>query len=143
MDAHIQRVMQECTKGSDDERLTFPQVVNALMEAGVERYHADLQRGDKTYYMPNGESLTVATRHIDSSPARDFSAADIESAVREIQAQKLTYKAFCERIAEAGCVGYLVSLVGRRAVYFGRSADTYVEPFPGSTSRKSPTTAHI
>ncbi len=31
---------------------------------------------------------------------------------------------------DAGCAGYFVSLIGRRAVYFGRTAETHVEPFP-------------
>lgn len=29
-----------------------------------------------------------------------------------------------------GCVGYHVSLAGRRAVYYGRSGETHVEQFP-------------
>lgn len=32
--------------------------------------------------------------------------------------------------AAAGFEGYLVSLPGRRAVYFGRTAETHVEHFP-------------
>ena len=35
-----------------------------------------------------------------------------------------------EKVLAAGCVGYIVSIVGRRAVYFGRSAETHVELFP-------------
>jgi len=30
----------------------------------------------------------------------------------------------------AGCAGYLVSFLGRRVLYFGRSAGTHVEHFP-------------
>ena len=50
MDAHAIDVMQECTKGSDDERLMFPQIVTKLMEAGVEQYHAEARRGQSCAY---------------------------------------------------------------------------------------------
>ena len=38
----------------------FPAIVGKLIEAGVERYHADLVRSEKTFYLPNGESETVS-----------------------------------------------------------------------------------
>ena len=48
MDAHVKEVVREMSKASDEERVTFPEVVKALMEVGVERYHADLVAGRKT-----------------------------------------------------------------------------------------------
>jgi hypothetical protein len=42
------------------------------------------------------------------------------------------YKGFCEKVLAAGCAGYIVSLAGRRAVYFGRTAETHVELFPST-----------
>jgi uncharacterized protein YbcV (DUF1398 family) len=132
MDASVRNVVEECTKGSDDGRLTFPQVVMKLIEAGVEQYHADLRRAERTYYMPNDESVVVAGAPIKTSPARDFSADGVVAALRAIQGQKISYKEFCEQIAAMGCVGYLVSIAGRRVVYYGRTCDSYVEPFPGA-----------
>lgn len=96
----------------------------------MEQYHADLRRSEKTYYMPDNKSVVVASAAIAGSPARDFSSAAVEAAVRAIQRDEIGYMEFCERIVAAGCVGYLVSIVGRRAVYFGRTCDNYVEPFP-------------
>jgi len=126
----VKNVVQECSEVSDKEQLTFPQVVMKLMEAGVERYHADLVRAEKTYYMPNGESHVVKNADMEKQPAQDFSADQIKAAIKAIQTQTIGYKEFCKRIASAGCVGYLVSLIGRRAVYFGRTGDSYIEPFP-------------
>ncbi len=42
MDAHVKDVVREMSRASDEERITFPEVVKALMEVQVERYHADL-----------------------------------------------------------------------------------------------------
>jgi len=130
MDGDVKRIVTECTAGSDAARLTFPEVVMRLMRAGVERYHADLVRAEKTYYMPGGASHAVPSAKLRAAPARDFSAAGVDAAVRAIQAQNIDYAEFCERIAAAGCVGYIVSLVGRRAVYFGRTGENHLEPFP-------------
>jgi uncharacterized protein YbcV (DUF1398 family) len=130
--ADVVKVMQECTEASDQERITFPEVVMKLMQAGVERYHADLLRADKIYYLPSGESYRVPAAPVQATPASAFAADGVAAAVRAIQQQKIQYREFCERIAQAGCVGYIVSMAGRRAVYYGRTGDSYVEPFPAA-----------
>jgi uncharacterized protein YbcV (DUF1398 family) len=130
--ADVVKVMQECTEASDQERITFPEVVMKLMQAGVERYHADLLRAEKVYYLPSGESYRVPAAPVQATPASAFAADGVAAAVRAIQQQKIQYREFCERIAQAGCVGYIVSMVGRRAVYYGRTGDSYVEPFPAA-----------
>ncbi len=126
----VQAVVQECTVASDEGRVAFPQIVADLTSAGVEQYHADLWRSEKTYYLSSGASYVVPAAPVTGAPATDFSAPSIAAAIRASQAQQISYKTFCERIADAGCVGYHVSLVGRRVVYFGRTGENYVEPFP-------------
>ena len=132
MQEHVASTMQECTDASDQERISFPEVVMKLIQAGVERYHADLLRAEKTYYLPSGESHRVEAAPIAAVPPAAFTAEGVAAAVRAIQQQQIKYREFCERIARAGCVGYLVSLAGRRAVYYGRTGDSYVEPFPSA-----------
>lgn len=130
MDMRVTKVLEECSMASDASSLAFPQVVAKLMEAGVEWYHADLLRSEKTYYLPDGQSHAVANAPVSQTPARQFSASGVESAIRAIQTQAITYKEFCERIGAAGCVGYLVSFPGRQAIYFGRTGVSHIEPFP-------------
>jgi uncharacterized protein YbcV (DUF1398 family) len=131
LNAHVKGAMLWATAESDAERVTFPEVVKALMDAGVERYHADLVTSTKTYYLPNGETEIVPC-HAVGAIARDFDASAVEKAVRAIQAHTIQYREFCGRIAAAGCVGYFVSLAGRRAIYYGRTGDEHVEWFPGA-----------
>ena len=92
----------------------------------------DLLRGERTYYLPNGKSEVVTGEAVAIAPARDFSATGVDAAVKAIQAGKIQYRTFCERIAKAGCVGYMVSIAGQRATYYGRSGDSHVEWFPGA-----------
>ena len=62
-----------------------------------------------------------------------FADEDIQAAIREAQAggAGYTYEGFCKKVKAAGCAGYIVSFSGRRALYFGRTAETHVEFFPG------------
>ncbi|MCW5772721.1 MAG: DUF1398 family protein [Rhodospirillaceae bacterium] len=132
MDAKTKSVVREMTLGSDEERLPFPDVVRQLMDAGVERYHADLVCANKTYYMPDG-SFEIVPCHAAPAPDPVFSAAGVEAAVRAIQAAAIGYREFCARIAAAGCAGYFVTLAGRRAVYYGRTGESFVERFPSAS----------
>jgi len=130
MDMNAIRVAEECTRLSDEEGTPFPEIVAALMGAGIEQYHADLLRSEKTYYMPDGTSHVVAGAAVKGVFAREFAGDDVQAAVRAAQAG-LPYSQFCTRIAAAGCTGYFVSMTGRRAVYFGRTGENLTEHFPG------------
>lgn len=132
MDEIIKQTVETCTRLSDNEQISFGDVVMKLMTAGIERYHTDLTRADKIYYLPSGESHRVKAAPVGVPSAATFSPDGVSAAVRAIQQKKIGYKTFCEQIAEAGCVGYLVSLAGRRAVYYGRDGENYVERFPSA-----------
>lgn len=134
MEQHIQNVVVECTRASDEERKTFPAIIAELVGAGVERYHADLVKHEKTYYTRAGQSCVVESQPCDDAPAQAFLAEQIEAAVRASQRQQIGYREFCRRVLQAGCAGYWVSITGKRAVYYGRTGETHVELFPTSTS---------
>jgi uncharacterized protein YbcV (DUF1398 family) len=131
MNEQTRATVHAMTEASDGERVSFPEVVAALASAGVERYHTDLVLSTKTYYMPDGSVETVSC-HEAPSPAATFSASGVEAAVRSTQAGTIQYREFCKRIADAGCVGYMVTLAGRRAVYYGRTGELHVEHFPSA-----------
>lgn len=126
----FEQVAEACSRASDADTMPFSQIIAKLQEAGVERYLADLSRSAKTYYLPDGRSCVVGGKPHGRVAAARFDAAGVEAAVRASQARAITYAQFCEAVAASGCVGYIVSLAGRRAVYFGRSGETHVELFP-------------
>jgi len=61
-----------------------------------------------------------------------FDSSTVEELVRWAQGNSpdYSYAAFGGKVKEAGCAGYLVSFLGRRVLYYGRTAETHVEPFP-------------
>jgi uncharacterized protein YbcV (DUF1398 family) len=131
MDQSVRMFVEELTRASDAQNITFPQLVQSLLAAGVERYHADLMRSERIYYMQDGNSCSIPA-HVVRDIARDFSATGVEAAVRAAQRGDIQYREFCRHIAAAGCVGYFVTLAGRRAVYYGRTGETHIEHFPAS-----------
>lgn len=74
--------------------------------------------------------MVLKTDTITETAAATFHTEGVEAAIRAIQAGQIGYKEFCARIMRAGCVSYIVSLAGRRAVYYGRTGDFHIEPFP-------------
>jgi uncharacterized protein YbcV (DUF1398 family) len=135
MDAKQTDVIQECSRGALRGELAFPEIVGRLAEIGVERYHADYSRQEITYYFLDGESLVVSTAHSSDPTGMDFSASEVEAAVRQSQRNEHTYLDFIRKTMAAGCVGYFVQIAGRRVLYFGRNGDCHVEHFPPAPAK--------
>ena len=108
MDAHVKDVVRELSAASDEERITFPEVL--LADGDFEDVEGRKFGGAAMTFLPEG----------------------VEKAVRAIQRREIDYRKFCRLIADSGCVGYFISLAGRRAVYYGRTGEEHVEWFPGA-----------
>jgi uncharacterized protein YbcV (DUF1398 family) len=132
MDDRLKTVAEDCLRASENHTMTFPQIVGKLMEEGFESYSIDYRRAKAIYYRPDGDSVELATHRRDAPVAEAFDTAAIQAAIREAQqlVPGYTYAGFCRKVIDAGCAGYIVSFSGRRAVYFGRTAETHVEHFP-------------
>lgn len=132
MDAERTSIAETCLNAAHDGSLSFPEIVGRLVAAGFESYMVDYRRDRQTYYLPDGDSVAMDMRSSAGSIAAAFHAAEVERLVRWAQANPADYSyvVFCEKVKAAGCAGYLVSFLGRRVVYFGRTAEIHVEHFP-------------
>lgn len=131
MNEQARKIAEDVTRGSSDGTLTFPQVLEKIASVGIEGYLCDLRCATKTYYMPDGNTVIVGENLAKTPIAERFDPARVSAAVRQSQRNEHSYRDFCRKIAEAGCAGYIVTLPGRRAVYFGRDGEVYTEHFPG------------
>ncbi|MFN4095962.1 MAG: hypothetical protein ACK4GG_04280 [Sphingomonas sp.] len=125
-------IARACLAGAEANRLSFPEIVGALIDAGFDGYLIDYRRNAATYYLPDGTAFDLPT-HVGTSPVTAaFDGAAVRAAIAEAQADGpgYTYLGFGEKVRVAGCAGYLVSFPGRRVLYFGRSGETHVEHFP-------------
>ena len=132
MDEQKIAVARACIEGAEANTMTFPEIVRTLMQAGFEGYLIDLRRSAGTYYADNGDNVVLPIHKTDVAVAPAFDAATVRAAIKEAQdlVPGYSYKGFCRKLAGAGCAGYMVSFSGRRALYFGRTAETHVEHFP-------------
>lgn len=132
MDAERIAVAKACLDGAHDGSLSFPAIIGKLLAAGFEGYSVDYRRSRQTYYFPDGDSVELDMPHHPGPVGAAFDGGVVEAQVRWAQAggPDYSYAAFCEKVTAAGCAGYLVSFLGRRVVYYGRTAETHVELFP-------------
>jgi uncharacterized protein YbcV (DUF1398 family) len=132
VDAERTAIAKSCLNAAHDGSLSFPEIVGKLIAAGFEGYAVDYRRNSQAFYLPDGDSVMVDMQPSARSVASAFDAVEIERLVRWAQANPsdYSYVAFSEKVKAAGCAGYLVSFLGRRVVYFGRTAETHVEHFP-------------
>jgi uncharacterized protein YbcV (DUF1398 family) len=131
-------VLHECSERSVAGNITFPEVVGKLMAVGVEQYHADLYRREKTYYAANGDSHVESEGGLDpkvfnaGAVAAKLNSVGVKEALRRIQHQEIDYQQFLRDILAAGVANYWVYLAGKRAIYVARNGDEFVEWFPGA-----------
>lgn len=132
MNSEQVNMVTECARLSAAGAIHFGDVVQRLTAAGIERYHADYSRSETTYYTPAGGSCIVRMEHAPAPIADAFSAASIESAVKQSQRGEIMYPEFTRQALAAGCIGYFVLLTGRRVQYLGRRGELHTEWFPGA-----------
>lgn len=125
-------VAKDSLQASHDGSLTFPEICRNLIAAGFEGYLVDYRTSAATYYLPDGDCLTLEAPTMQGAIAAAFDQEAIATQVRwaQSQAEDYSYKAFSRNVKVAGCAGYIVSFLGRRVVYFGRTGETHVEHFP-------------
>lgn len=134
MDAQQKSIARRCLDGAYDNTISFPESLRELAEAGFEGYHVDYRLNTRTCYLRNGETLVLANPRDHGTVGAQFNQPEIVAAVKWAQRSPpdYSYVAFNESVTANGCAGYIVSLLGRRVLYFGRTAETHVEHFPAS-----------
>ena len=108
-------VIKECTLLSDQGKITFPEAVSKLFEAGIELYYADLLGETKTYYAQNEAYTMMASSTLPKEVSPDFHCTKLVQAIRKIQSEKIQYKEFLKEIMEAGILSYMVFIKGKKA----------------------------
>lgn len=130
MEKAVEAVIRETLNASNEGRIHFGQVIGNLVSAGLESYAVDYRTGRVTYYMPSGETFTLAQETAQVDIAAEFSGTGIKAAIVGAQRGEVMYPQFKQLSQAAGCIGYTVWLSGRHVTYYGRQGETHVEHFP-------------
>jgi uncharacterized protein YbcV (DUF1398 family) len=126
------KAVEECARLSAEGAIHFGEVIQRLVANDIERYHADYSCDETTYYAASGGSCIVQIAVEHGEIAQPFSAAGVESAVRQSQRGEIRYPEFTRQAVAAGCVGYFVLIAGKCVQYFGRRGEIHTEWFPGA-----------
>ena len=132
MNKDIITIIEQSTQESFKETGSFPERVKTLIDAGIERYYADLIGRQTTYYATDG-SMHTSKMPYPNPPIRGsiFSERDVIEALRTIQRGEISYSEFLNRIIKGGTVNYTVFLLGKQVHYVGAKGEIYIERFPG------------
>ena len=132
MDTQRIAIAQNCLNAAYDKTMAFPDIIGTLIKAGFDGYVVDYRRGTTTYYLPDGDNVELENRPSEGAVAAHFDAGGVAAQVKWAQANPpdYSYGVFCKNVKAMGCAGYIVSFLGRRVLYFGRTAETHVEHFP-------------
>jgi uncharacterized protein YbcV (DUF1398 family) len=124
------QIIIELALATQQGKMTFPQVVQGLLEVGVESYLVDFAAKQKTHYLTDGTTYVVPMV-LDPGPiAAEFNGDDLVAAIRGAQADTVRYPEFVKRSSAAGVIGYWAFLTGKRVTYFGRKGEQHIEEFP-------------
>jgi uncharacterized protein YbcV (DUF1398 family) len=132
MDAQHTAAAEKCLNAAYDKTMAFPEIVGTLIKSGFEGYLVDYRRNTTTYFLPDGDGVVLENPPSKDPVAPGFDQAGVAAQIKWAQANppEYSYSAFCKNVKALGCAGYIVSFLGRRVLYFGRTAETHVEPFP-------------
>lgn len=132
MDARLAAAARECLDAAYGNTMSFPEIVGKLMGLGFEGYVVDYRRNTTTYFLADGQSVVHENQPSTDTVAATFDPGGVAAQIKwaQLNPPDYSYKAFCRNVRACGCAGYIVSFLGRRVVYYGRTAETHVEHFP-------------
>lgn len=124
----------KAAKGTLTGAMSFPEVVEQLIDAGVEYYHVDFVGMSKTFYSAEGEMVLTPIPYENLPPVSpEFDPAALRADILDSQQRNQPYREFTRRAILAGVQGYIAFLRGKRVTYWGRAGDQHTEWFPGAS----------
>lgn len=130
MNENTRVVIQATFEASNDGEIHFGEVIGRLMGVQVESYCVDYRSGRTTYYLPDGATLDFSFERPQELIAEAFDGDAVRAAILGAQQGRMMYPEFKLLSQRAGCIGYMVWIVGRHVTYLGRRGETHVERFP-------------
>lgn len=85
MQESTQHAIRTTFEASNAGRIHFGQVVDQLVEAGIESYHVDYRCGRSTYFLPDGETLDLTFEKPVEGIADVFDGDAVRAAIRGAQ----------------------------------------------------------
>lgn len=123
--------IQQVADATLASKMSFPEVVGALLKAGVDYYHVDYVKQSKTFYGKDGLTAETQIHYLELPKiASELDLPALKAIILDSQVKHQSYEDFTRRAMQAGVVAYFAFLNGRRVVYWARSGESHTEYFP-------------
>ncbi len=112
-------IIHEALVLSDQKKIKYPQFVDMLVAAGINRYAVDVVTGQMTFYAAAGEAHVIAGTVAVEGSAGFYHEPGFRSAIVDSQKGLIDHSTFLKRIYQAGITSYEANVRERRIVYRG------------------------
>jgi uncharacterized protein YbcV (DUF1398 family) len=127
-----QNLVKEITVKSKAERWPYPKTFEALKEAGVRSYRAEVANHEITYI--GDEGTYVEKNHMEKNHFQvsdQFNGEAVKAAIKRHQDNRTPFDNFLREIAKAGVKYYEVDMGARKINYTsGRNGECHAENIP-------------
>jgi uncharacterized protein YbcV (DUF1398 family) len=116
------------------EKWTYPQLFDALKEAGVTSYETNVPEFEIVYQTADDEIHTPIPKDWESlTVAPELDEAAVKAAIAQAGRGDISYPEFLAEIATSGVAHYRVDMDARTVTYNGADGKALVEAVPPST----------
>ncbi|PHU99498.1 DUF1398 family protein [Iodobacter sp. BJB302] len=131
-------IITSTAHASHANKISFPEYVGKLIEAGVEYYHVNYVTLQISFYSSEGSVVSLPVQ-FESLPAvsADFDVQSLRAAILESQNNSQPYRKFSERAMKSGVQSYFAFLRGKRVTYIGRQGEQHTEWFPCANAKST------
>jgi uncharacterized protein YbcV (DUF1398 family) len=122
------KAISDCFQLALAGQSSFLESLKILREAGVQRFHIDLARQERTCYSKNDE--VYVEKFVLDSPAQKssvFSEQGIDDAIAQKRSHQIEFVDVLRKYIESGVAGYLVFIEGDRIIYYGHNGEVHIK----------------
>jgi uncharacterized protein YbcV (DUF1398 family) len=114
---------------SQARKLTFPEVVRRLLDAGVESYFCDLAIRQETFYMRDLKTPVQKMTPPTAFVAEEFLVSGAHCSDSWRSGRHHSLSRIFQALRRCRVIAYWAFLTGRKVMYFGRRGEIHVEEF--------------
>ncbi|TFF34487.1 DUF1398 domain-containing protein [Mucilaginibacter psychrotolerans] len=109
----------------------FPAYVQEIMQMGLQYYEFKVANGQTTYHGADGFNISSDPIYPDKTISTDASPATVRQIIADHQQGKSDFMSFCQLVADAGVVKWVVDARSMLCSYYDLVGNTMVaEPIP-------------
>ena len=137
-DASVVEQIQEAISLTQSKKISYPEFIDLLEKAGINRYAVQVAAGQITFYGAAGVAHVEQSPAVISTPLGRYGEAALRAAISDAQKGVIDHAAFLKKIHDAGIASYETNVRDRTLRYRGE-IQSYKEEIPLPGAEPKPT----